>query len=194
MVSFARRTASSSSSKGITATTGPKISSRAALSSFETGARTVGGNQKPGPSGAEPRIATGTSSVTKEATFSRGAAEIEGDPLDRLRRAGHDLAPHLGRAGEGDLRHVGVLGEALADLASRTHDDVDHALGDAGVARYSLELHGGQRGDLCGLEHERVACGEGRGHLRGRYLQREVPGDDQADHAKRLAEGHVDAA
>ena len=64
MVSLARRTASASSSKGITQATGPKISSRAARSLFDTGASTVGGNQNPGPSGAVPRIATGASSST----------------------------------------------------------------------------------------------------------------------------------
>ena len=64
MVSFASRMASSSSRNGITAATGPKISSRAARSSFETGQRTVGGNQKPGPSGADPRIATGILTTT----------------------------------------------------------------------------------------------------------------------------------
>ena len=56
------RTASCSSSKGITQATGPKISSRATRSSFETGQSTVGANQKPGPSGAAPRKATGGSS------------------------------------------------------------------------------------------------------------------------------------
>ena len=44
-MSFASRIASSSSRNGITAATGPKISSRAARSSFETGQSTVGGNQ-----------------------------------------------------------------------------------------------------------------------------------------------------
>src|SRR5919202_5219215 len=124
----------------------------------------------------------------------RLAAELEGDPLDRPRGGGHDLAPHLGRAREGDLRHVGVLGEALADLAAWPHDDVDRALGVAGLVRYPLELEGGQRGDLGRLEHEGVAGGEGRGHLPARDLQREVPGDYEADDAERLAEGHVDAA
>jgi hypothetical protein len=58
------RIASASSSNGITQATGPKISSRAARSSLATGASTVGGNQKPGPSGALPRKATGAPSST----------------------------------------------------------------------------------------------------------------------------------
>ena len=45
-----------------------------------------------------------------------------------------------------------------------------------------------------GLRTTRVAGGERRRHLPGGDRQREVPGHDQADHAERLAEGHVDAA
>ena len=41
------------------------------------------------------------------------AAQLERDALDRRRRAGRDRAPDLGRAGEGDLGHVGVLDEPL---------------------------------------------------------------------------------
>src|ERR1019366_7345636 len=50
-VSLARATAWASSSKGVTATTGPKISSRQTRSRGSTGARTVAGNHHPGPSG-----------------------------------------------------------------------------------------------------------------------------------------------
>jgi hypothetical protein len=76
-----------------------------------------------------------------------------------------------------------VLGQTLADLAAGAHHDVDHALWDADIVRYALELQGGQRGDLGGLEDERVAGGKGGGHLPARDLQGEVPRDDQADHA-----------
>ena len=46
------RTASASSSKVTTATTGPKISSRSTRSSGFDGVSTVGGYQNPGPLGA----------------------------------------------------------------------------------------------------------------------------------------------
>jgi hypothetical protein len=62
----------------MTAATGPKISSAAARSSLRTGQRTVGANQKPGPSGASPRMATRDSSSTKDATVSRWSAEMSG--------------------------------------------------------------------------------------------------------------------
>src|SRR5215204_4384526 len=78
MVSLASRTPSSSPEKGMTTATGPKISSAAARSEFDTGASTVGGYQKPGPSGADPLIATGASSGTYEATCDRWSAEISG--------------------------------------------------------------------------------------------------------------------
>ena len=69
-MSFAISIASRSSANGITQATGPKISSVAARSSFETGARTVGANQYPGPSGTEPRIATGASTVARRHAVS----------------------------------------------------------------------------------------------------------------------------
>src|SRR3954470_21446546 len=91
-VSLASRIASASSSNGTTATTGPKISSRHAGDAGSTGARTVGGYQKPGPSGALPRNATGASSGTYAATRSRWTALISGpislssDPGSSTRR------------------------------------------------------------------------------------------------------------
>jgi hypothetical protein len=60
-VSLAIDTASASSSNGSTATTGPKISSRQIRCSVDSASMTVGGTQKPAPSGAEPVNATSTS-------------------------------------------------------------------------------------------------------------------------------------
>ena len=50
-MSLAIRTASASSSKGTTDSTGPKISSVNAAVAVAAGVSTVGGNQKPGPCG-----------------------------------------------------------------------------------------------------------------------------------------------
>ena len=61
--SLASRTASSSSSNARTDTTGPKISSRQCRSAPVWDSRTVGGYQKPGPDGQEPRNATSESST-----------------------------------------------------------------------------------------------------------------------------------
>src|SRR6478752_6867816 len=73
--------ASASSENGITATTGPKISSRHTGSATDRGSTTVGGNQNPpanaSSSGTEPRKAT-SAADTYEATDSRWAALISG--------------------------------------------------------------------------------------------------------------------
>ena len=62
-VSLASAIASSSSSNGITATRGPKTSSRHTGSWVERDSTTVGGNHHPGPSGAEPVNATDAPSM-----------------------------------------------------------------------------------------------------------------------------------
>ena len=61
-VSLAFATASASSSNGITATTGPKTSSRQIRVAGSSTVTTDGGTQKPSPSGVEPANATSTSS------------------------------------------------------------------------------------------------------------------------------------
>ena len=82
-----------------------------------------------------------------------------------------DPPADLGRAGEGDLGHVRVPDEPLADDAARADDDVQHALGQPRLDRDPLELERGQRRQLRRLQHDRVAGGE-----RGRDL----PGGDRA--------------
>ena len=77
-VSLAMEMASASSSKGITTTTGPKISSVTTAAAGSTGASTVGGNQKPGPVGQEPRKATGAPSGTNEVTTSSWELDTSG--------------------------------------------------------------------------------------------------------------------
>src|SRR5207248_7686135 len=55
------------------------------------------------------------------------AAELEGDPLDRLGREAHDLRPGGGRAREGDLVDAGMPDEVRADRRAGAGDDVDRA-------------------------------------------------------------------
>jgi hypothetical protein len=122
------------------------------------------------------------------------AAQLQRDPLDRLGGAGRDAPAHLGGARERDLRHVGVLHEPLSAHRAGPGDDVHDTLGDARVERDPLELERGERRELGGLQHDRVAGGERRAELPARDREREVPGRDQPDDAERLPEGHVDAA
>ncbi len=129
-----------------------------------------------------------------EDDVGRLAAELERDALDRPRRAAHHLLPDLGRAGEADLGDVGVLDQPLPDDRALADDDVDDALGEAGLEREVAEPDRGQRRELGGLEHDGVPARERGAELPARDVEREVPGHDQPDDAERLAEGHVDAA
>ena len=65
---------------------------------------------------------------------------------------------------------------------------------DARLERELGEPQRRQRRQLGGLQHERVAGRQAGRHLPGGDRQREVPRDDQADDAERLAEREVDAA
>ena len=76
-VSLAFATASASSSKGMTATTGPKTSSRQIRVAGSSTVTTDGGSQKPGPPGADPANATSTSSRYSD-TDAFWPAEING--------------------------------------------------------------------------------------------------------------------
>ena len=96
-MSLASAIASASSRNGITHATGPKISSRTARSAGSTGASTVGGNQKPGPSGAL-------------------AARGDG------RAVGHVGADGLALPGGDQRAHLRRLVERVADA-----DPLDHA-------------------------------------------------------------------
>ena len=130
-----------------------------------------------------------------EDDVGRLAAELERDALDRRRRRRAAIPrPDLGRAGEGDLGHVGVLDEPLpadrpgpattlstpsgspASSAIRSSSSAVSGVSSAGLRTTVLPAASAGR-DLPGGDH-----------------QREVPGHDQPDDAERLAEGHVDAA
>ncbi len=103
-MSFAIRTASSSSWKGTTATTGPKISSRTAGALGSTGASTVGGNQKPGPSGGRALDRHGCV-----------GADVGGDAVALL--GGDQRAHHrLGVQRRADLEALHVRAQQLQEL------------------------------------------------------------------------------
>ena len=63
------------------------------------------------------------------------AAELERDPLQRVGRAAHDVLADRGRPGEADLGDVGMVDQPLAGRRSVADDDVEDALGDAGLER-----------------------------------------------------------
>ncbi len=108
------------------------------------------------------------------------AAELEREPLAAAGEAALDLLAHLGRAGEGDLVD-GCLHERRAGGAV-PGQDVHDAGGQLGLAQDVAEGERGQWRRLGRLEHGRVAGGERGSELPGEHQEREVPGDDLADH------------
>ena len=121
-------------------------------------------------------------------------AQFERDALDRRGRALHHAAADLGRAREADLGHVRVLDHPLADDRALAGDDVHDALRDPSLERELGEPQRREGRQLRRLEHDRVPAGERGAELPARDVEREVPGDDQADDPEGLAEGEVDAA
>src|SRR5207253_9953649 len=124
----------------------------------------------------------------------RLASELERDALDRLCRALHDASANLRRAGETDLRYVGVLYETLPDNATGPDDDVDDSFGYPCLEDQVGKTQRGKRSELGRLEDDGVPAGQRRPEFPAGDVEREVPRDDEPDDAERLAEGHVDAA
>src|SRR5579864_4691342 len=105
----------------------------------------------------------------------RLAAQLEGDTLDGGGGAAHDVAPDLGRAGEGDLGHLRVLDQGVADRRAAARDDVQDARRQAGLGRQLGELERRQRRVGGRLVHHRVAAGQRRRDLPQRLDEGEVP-------------------
>ena len=108
------------------------------------------------------------------------------------RRAGGDRAADLGRAGEGDLGHVGVLDQPLRRTSRPgPDDDVDDALGDARPRRASSAKRSAVSGvSSAGLSTTRVARRRAPApSFHEAIVSGKFHGDDQPDHAERLAHG-----
>ncbi len=93
----------------------------------------------------------------------------------------------LAFAGEGDLVDARMLDDRGAGGRAVAGDDVDHAVGNAGLLRQPRHPQAGERRLLGRLHHDRAAGGQGRAPLPGHHQHREVPRDDLPDDADRLA-------
>jgi hypothetical protein len=91
------------------------------------------------------------------------AAELQGQALQRASGAGHDLLARRGRAGEGDLGHVGVAGEGSSEVVL-IDDDIDDARRKNPGTKFA-EPERCQRRGRGRLGHDRVSGEEGRRHL-----------------------------
>ena len=120
------------------------------------------------------------------------ATELEVDVLQPLGGGLEHLDTGVARAGERDDRDVGMLHEALADGSPTAVDDVDHAVGDAGLDE-ELDEPLPERGCVRGRLEDDGVSGDERGRdLPGRDRDREVPRRNDADHADRHPDRHLE--
>ena len=84
------------------------------------------------------------------------------------------------------LSTSGCAARAAPAISPEPGDDVDHALGEAGLHDQLAQAERRQRRLLGRLEHDRVARGQGGTQFPGRHQQREVPRDDLSHHAQRF--------
>ena len=112
------------------------------------------------------------------------AAHLEVDLLER-RRGGlvHEPAGRR-RSGERDDPDGGMGDERRPGAGAIAGHEVDDAGRQAGVGQRLHEVDGRERRLLGRLQHHGVAADQGREDLPGRHGDREVPGGDQAAHAR----------
>lgn len=113
------------------------------------------------------------------------AAELHGDVLHVAGGGAGDFPPRADLAREADLRDGRVARQGGTDIAGAV-DDVEHAVGDAGLAVDVGEVLGVERGELARLVDHAVAGGEARGRLPQRDLDGVVPGADAGADAEGL--------
>ena len=115
------------------------------------------------------------------------AAQLEADRGEVGRRGLADHARGRGLAGEGDPVDAAVLGQRRArGVRSEAVHDVEDAGRQPGLGGQPGQQGRGLRGVLGGLEHHRVAPGQGGRDLPRLEHQREVPGRDRGDDSGRL--------
>ncbi len=115
------------------------------------------------------------------------AAKLESHALERIGRILHDQLAGRGLTREGNLVDALVAYQRGASRLAEAGDDVDHTRGIACFQCQFAHPQRGERGLLGRLEHDGTACRQRRPPFPGNHQHGEVPGDDLADHAQRLA-------
>ena len=135
--------------------------------------------------GGGDRLGRGREVGVLEHQRRRLATQLQVHVLERLGRRRHDLRAGPGAAGDRD--HVGarVLHEGSPGVAVAAQD-VEHARGEHLLGELG-QPHGAPRRRVGGLEHHRVAGGDGGTDLPDRHHQRVVPGRHLGDDADGLA-------
>ena len=118
----------------------------------------------------------------------RVAAELEPELLHPDRGLLVEDLADFGRAGEADEAHRGMLAQHLADRRRIAGEDVEHALGHAGLLGQRHQRQRGERRLVGGLQHHGAAGGQRRRHLAGDHRAGKIPRRDRAADADRLAD------
>ena len=99
-----------------------------------------------------------------------------------------DQRADFGAAGEGDEVDVAVGGQRGAGFLAEAGDDVERAIGQAGLPASSPKGSGVMQASSGRLQHRGVAHGERRRDRAAEHLRRVVPRHDVRRHAVRLAQ------
>ena len=116
------------------------------------------------------------------------AAELEFHLLEVALRRLDDAAADVGRPGEADHVHVGVLGEAGADDTTGSGHDVQDTFREPSLLGHLGEADRRAGGQVGRLHDGRAADGQGERELLADDQQREVPGGDHAHDPHWLAQ------
>ena len=95
------------------------------------------------------------------------------------------------RAGEGHLGDHRMRNEIFRDLGGNAVEQIDRAVGEAGIGKGADHRGAGGRRLLGGLEDDGAAGGKGGRDLADRLRHRIVPGRERGDDAERLLHHHL---
>ena len=126
------------------------------------------------------------------------AAQFQGHMLEVRGGGLHDAAAGVGGAGEADLSNFGIDQQFFADHAAGAGDDIQHALGSAGVLdRFVDDLTSAQIGERRGagrFDDDAVAGEQRWTELVAHQRNREIPRHDGAADAEGFAQNDAMAA
>lgn len=113
------------------------------------------------------------------------ASQLQRQLFKHRRSGGGNFATSDSAACERNQIDVGVLAQRLAGVPPIALNDVEHAHGQSDLAADFRDHARGARGDLAGLEHDRVAHRERRGDLPRRQIDGQIPANSQGARAQR---------
>ncbi|KAF1029601.1 MAG: hypothetical protein GAK37_01689 [Pseudomonas sp.] len=121
------------------------------------------------------------------------AAQFQVGALDGLGRRLQDFLPGDDVAGQRHHAHLGVAHQVAAHAFTAAAHNVDHTAWQQ-LVQHWRQGQDRQRRVLRRLEHQRIACGQGRGDFPGSHHQRVIPRRDGRHHAHRIAPHHAGVA